>query len=106
MRLPPVMPGDKVVAFANGTFSGIDALTLRIKAATREELAADALDPKAASVAVIEVPHGQSVTGDLVEGSACRGRKPKWAFMAHWEDRFRPHQRYSRVLGRLPNGTG
>ncbi|MCX2720802.1 aminotransferase class V-fold PLP-dependent enzyme [Roseibium salinum] len=79
-----VMPGDKVVAFANGTFSGIDALTLRIKAATREELAADALDPKAASVAVIEVPHGQSVTGDLVE-AALAEHKPKWAFMAHWE---------------------
>ena len=30
-----VMPGDKVVAFNNGTFSGIDALTLRIKAATK-----------------------------------------------------------------------
>jgi aspartate aminotransferase-like enzyme len=79
-----VMPGDKVVAFSNGTFSGIDALTLRIKAATPAELAADSLNPKAASVTVIEVPHGQSVTGETVE-AALAEHKPKWAFMAHWE---------------------
>jgi len=79
-----VMPGDKVVAFANGTFSGIDALTLRIKAATPEEHTASPLDPQAASVTVIEVPHGQPVTGELVE-AALAEHKPKWAFMAHWE---------------------
>lgn len=79
-----VMPGDTVVAFSNGTFSGIDALTLRIKASTREELAADSLNPQAASVTVIEIPHGQSVTGEMVE-AALAEHKPKWAFMAHWE---------------------
>ena len=79
-----VMPGDKVVAFANGTFSGIDALTLRMKAATREELAANSMNPDAASVTVIEVPHGKSVTGEMVE-AALAEHKPKWAFMAHWE---------------------
>jgi aspartate aminotransferase-like enzyme len=79
-----VMPGDKVVAFANGTFSGIDALTLRIKAATPAEHAANPLDPQAASVTVIEVPHGQSVTGEIVEAVLAE-HKPKWAFMAHWE---------------------
>ncbi len=79
-----VMPGDRVVAFSNGTFSGIDALTLRIKAATRAELAANALDPQAASVTVIDVPHGQSVTGEMVEAALAQ-HKPKWAFMAHWE---------------------
>ncbi|WP_209508191.1 MULTISPECIES: aminotransferase class V-fold PLP-dependent enzyme [unclassified Ruegeria] len=79
-----VMPGDKVVAFANGTFSGIDALTLRIKAATPEEHAANPMAPQAASVTVIEVPHGQPVTGDLVEATLAQ-HKPKWAFMAHWE---------------------
>ncbi|WP_170362915.1 aminotransferase class V-fold PLP-dependent enzyme [Ruegeria arenilitoris] len=79
-----VMPGDKVVAFANGTFSGIDALTLRIKAATPEEHAASPLDPQAASVTVVDVPHGQPVTGELVE-AALEQHKPKWAFMAHWE---------------------
>ncbi|MTH96955.1 aminotransferase class V-fold PLP-dependent enzyme [Roseibium sp. RKSG952] len=79
-----VMPGDKVVAFANGTFSGIDALTLRIKAATSQEHAANPLDPKAASVVVVEVPHGEPVTGDIVE-KALAQHKPKWAFMAHWE---------------------
>lgn len=79
-----VMPGDKVVAFANGTFSGIDALTLRIKAATPEEHAANPLDPQAASVTVIDVPHGQPVTGEMAE-DALAEHKPKWAFMAHWE---------------------
>ena len=62
-----VLPGDKVVVFANGTFSGIDGLTLRMKAATAEELAASPMDPKPASVTIVTVPHGQSVTGEIVE---------------------------------------
>lgn len=84
MMFSAVRPGDKVVAFANGTFSGIDALTLRIKAATQDELAANPMDPDAASVTVIEVPHGQSIDADLIE-AALAEHKPKWAFMAHWE---------------------
>jgi len=84
MMFAAIKPGDKVVAFANGTFSGIDALTIRIRAATPDELAANSLDPQAASVTVIEVPHGQSVTGDMVE-AALAEHQPKWAFMAHWE---------------------
>jgi len=79
-----IRPGDKVVAFTNGTFSGIDTLTLRIKAATAEELARNSMDPQAASVTVIETPHGQSVTAEVVE-KALAEHKPKWAFMAHWE---------------------
>ena len=79
-----VMPGDKVVAFTNGTFSGIDVLTLNMKASTPEELAANSLNPTAASVTVITVPHGQSVTGEMVD-AALAEHKPKWAFMAHWE---------------------
>ena len=79
-----VMPGDTVVAFSNGTFSGIDALTLRMKASTREELAVDSLSPQPASVTVIEIPHGQSVTAEIVEATLAE-HKPKWAFMAHWE---------------------
>lgn len=79
-----VMPGDKVVAFNNGTFSGIDTLTLRIKAATPEEHAANSQDPQASSVVVIDVPHGMSVTEEMVE-AALAEHKPKWAFMAHWE---------------------
>ncbi|MCV0424805.1 MAG: aminotransferase [Roseibium sp.] len=79
-----VMPGDKVVAFSNGTFSGIDALTLRIKAATQAELAEAPLNPDAASVTVIDVPHGESVTGNMVEAVLAE-HSPKWAFMAHWE---------------------
>ncbi|MEM9579226.1 MAG: aminotransferase [Pseudomonadota bacterium] len=84
MMFSAVRPGDRVVAFANGTFSGIDALTLRIKAATADELAADPMNPQAASVTVIEVPHGQSVSGQIIE-QALAEHKPKWAFMAHWE---------------------
>jgi len=37
MMFSAVMPGDKVVMFVNGTFSGIDGLTVRMKAATAEE---------------------------------------------------------------------
>jgi alanine-glyoxylate transaminase / serine-glyoxylate transaminase / serine-pyruvate transaminase len=79
-----VMPGDKVVMFVNGTFSGIDGLTVRMKAATAEELAASPLDPQAASVTVVTVPHGASVTGEIVEAALAEHR-PKWAAMAHWE---------------------
>lgn len=79
-----VLPGDKVVVFANGTFSGIDGLTLRMKAATAEELAQNSMDPQPASVTIITVPHGQSVTAEIVE-EALAEHKPKWAAMAHWE---------------------
>ncbi|MCF6433570.1 aminotransferase [Leisingera sp. MMG026] len=82
--LNAILPGDTVVAFQNGTFSGIDAMTIRMKAATREELAADAMNPQPASVTVIDVPHGESVSGKLVE-QVLADKKPKWAFMAHWE---------------------
>lgn len=79
-----VMPGDTVVMFVNGTFSGIDGLTVRMKAATAEELAANSSDPQAASVTIVNVPHGQSVTGEIVE-KALAEHKPRWAAMAHWE---------------------
>ncbi|MEJ6389729.1 aminotransferase [Gymnodinialimonas ulvae] len=79
-----VQPGDRVVMFVNGTFSGIDGLTVRMRAATSEELAANPMDPQAASVTIIDVPHGQSVTGEIVE-AALAAHKPKWAAMAHWE---------------------
>ena len=39
--LSMILPGDKVVVFSNGTFSGIDGLTIRMKASTKEDLAAD-----------------------------------------------------------------
>ena len=79
-----ILPGDKVVAFPNGTFSGIDSLTIRMKAATKDELAADSLNPKPESVTVIETPHGKSVTGETVDKALAK-HKPMWAFMAHWE---------------------
>lgn len=79
-----ILPGDTVVAFVNGTFSGIDALTVRMKASSRADLAANALDPKPANVTVIQVPHGQSVSGEVVE-AALAAHKPTWAVMAHWE---------------------
>jgi aspartate aminotransferase-like enzyme len=54
-----------------------------MKAASRDDLKANALDPKPANVTIVQVPHGQSVTGEIVEALA--QHKPKWAFMAHWE---------------------
>ena len=79
-----ILPGDTVVAFVNGTFSGIDGLTIRMKAATRDDLRANPLDPRPANVSIVTVPHGQSVSGELVE-TVLADKKPKWAFMAHWE---------------------
>ncbi len=79
-----VMPGDSVVAFVNGTFSGIDGLTLRMKAATAEELAENPSNPTAASVTVIEVPHGESVGAEVIEAALAK-HSPQWAFMAHYE---------------------
>ena len=80
----PVLPGDKVVVFVNGTFSSIDSLCLRMKASSLEDLAADSLNPQPANVIVIDIPHGQSVTGDIVE-RALAEHKPMWASMTHWE---------------------
>jgi aspartate aminotransferase-like enzyme len=79
-----IMPGDTVVAFPNGTFSGIDTQTIRLKAATAEELASNPISPHAASVTVVETPHGKSVTAEVIEQALSR-HKPMWAFMAHWE---------------------
>jgi alanine-glyoxylate transaminase/serine-glyoxylate transaminase/serine-pyruvate transaminase len=42
------------------------------------------MDPKPASVTIVSVPHGQSVTAEIV-AQALAAKKPKWAFMAHWE---------------------
>ena len=82
--LSAILPGDKVVVFVNGTFSGLDALTVRMKAATREELRANPMDPKPAGVTVITVPHGQSVGAEAID-AALGTHRPKWALMAHWE---------------------
>ena len=84
MMFSGVQPGDKVVMFVNGTFSGIDALSARMKAATAEEMAQNSLNPEASSVITINVPHGQSVSGEIIE-KALSEHKPKWAAMAHWE---------------------
>ena len=80
----PILPGDTVVAFVNGTFSGIDDFNIRLKASTPEDLAKDPLNPKPVNVVTVNVPHGESVTGDIVE-AALAEHKPMWAFMAHWE---------------------
>ena len=82
--LSMIHPGDSVVVFVNGTFSGIDGLTIRMKASTEEELAADSLNPKPVNVKIIEVPHGKSVTGEIID-KALAEHKPMWAFIAHWE---------------------
>ena len=82
--LSMILPGDTVVVFSNGTFSGIDGLTIRMKASTKEDLAADSLNPKPKNVITIETPHGKSVTREIVD-KALAEHKPMWAFMAHWE---------------------
>lgn len=79
-----ILPGDSVVTFVNGTFSGIDALSVRMKAASRADLAANSLNPQPANVTLVNVPHGQSVSGDAIE-TALAQHKPLWAVMAHWE---------------------
>jgi aspartate aminotransferase-like enzyme len=79
-----ILPSDKVVVFVNGTFSGIDGLSIRMKASSLEDLAANPMDPQPANVITVNVPHGQSVTGDIVE-AALAEHKPMFAFMAHWE---------------------
>ena len=79
-----ILPGDKVVAFVNGTFSSIDSLNVRMKAASAADLAANPNDPQPENVIVINVPHGQSVTGDLIDRALAEHR-PQWAVMAHWE---------------------
>lgn len=82
--LGAILPGDSVVVFVNGTFSGLDAVTINMKAATRAELAENSLNPTAANVTVITVPHGQSVGADVID-AALSEHTPRWAFMAHWE---------------------
>lgn len=82
--LGAILPGDSVLVFANGTFSGIDAVSINMKAATRDELHANSLNPSAASVTVVTVPHGQSVSAETIRAAMAETR-PKWAFMAHWE---------------------
>ncbi len=79
-----VLPGDKVVCFNNGTFSGIDCQSLRMKASTPEDLATDPIQPKPANVIQIDVEHGTSVTGEMVD-AALEEHKPMWVFMSHWE---------------------
>ena len=79
-----ILPGNTVVAFVNGTFSGIDGLTIRMKAASREDLRANPMDPRPANVTIVTVPHGQSVSAEVIDRALAEA-KPKWAFMAHWE---------------------
>jgi aspartate aminotransferase-like enzyme len=80
----PILPGDSVVSFVNGTFSGLDDFNIRLKASTPEDLAKDPMNPKPACVTTVNVAHGESVTGDVVE-AALAEHKPMWAFMAHYE---------------------
>ena len=80
----PILPCDSVVTFVNGTFSGIDDFNVRLKASTPADLAKDPLNPRPANVVTINVPHGESVSGEIVE-AALAEHKPMWAFMAHWE---------------------
>jgi alanine-glyoxylate transaminase/serine-glyoxylate transaminase/serine-pyruvate transaminase len=80
----PILPGDNVVSFVNGTFSGLDDFNIRLKASSPQDLAKDPMNPKPANVVTVNVAHGESVTGDVIE-AALAEHKPMWAFMAHWE---------------------
>ena len=80
----PILAGDSVVSFVNGTFSGLDDLNIRLKASSPEDLAKEPLNPKPACVVTVNVAHGESVSGDVIE-AALAEHKPMWAFMAHWE---------------------
>src|SRR5262245_48149667 len=82
--LAMILPGDTVGVFPNGTFSGIGGLTIRMKASSNEELAADPFNPKPKNVVTMETPHGKSVIGEFVD-KALAEHIPMWAFMAHWE---------------------
>ncbi len=82
--LSMILPGDKVVVFTNGTFSGIDGMTIRMKASSVEDLAANPANPQPANVIMVEVPHGTSVSTEMAE-AALAEHKPMWAFIAHWE---------------------
>ena len=55
-----------------------------MKAASREDLRANPMDPRPANVTIVTVPHGQSVTAEVIDRALAEA-KPKWAFMAHWE---------------------
>ncbi len=79
-----ILPGDKVVVFNNGTFSGIDGLTIRMKASSQEDLAANPSDPQPDNVIMVNVPHGTSVSAEMAE-EAMAEHKPMFAFMAHYE---------------------
>lgn len=80
----PILAGDSVVSFVNGTFSGLDDLNIRLKASSPEDLAKDPMNPKPANVVTVNVAHGDSVSADVIE-AALAEHKPMWAFMAHWE---------------------
>ena len=82
--LSAVLPGDKIVVFVNGTFSGLDGLAVRMKASSRSDLAANPMNPTPDNVIIINTPHGESVTSEIVE-AALATHYPKWAMMAHWE---------------------
>ena len=86
-----ILPGDKVVVFNNGTFSGIDALTIRMKGSSTEDLAANPSDPQPDNVIVINVPHGTSVSAEMAE-KAIAEHKPMFAFMAHYGGHCRTWQ--------------
>ena len=80
-----VLPGDKIVVFVNGMFSDLDSLTIRMKASTPADLAANPMNPQPDNVVIVNVPHGEPVTGDIVT-SALAEHQPMWAFMAHREN--------------------
>ena len=82
--LSAVLSGDKAIIFVNDTLSNIDGLAHRIQASSRSDLTANPMNPTPDNIIIINTPHGEPVSGEIVEAALATYR-PKWAMMTHWE---------------------
>lgn len=82
--LSAVLPDDKAIIFVNNSFSRNDGLALRMKTSSRSDLAANVVDTQPDNVIIINTPHGESITSEIIEAALATYR-PKWAMMAHCE---------------------
>ena len=96
-----ILPGDKVVAFPNGTFSGIDSLTIRMKAVDRRGAGSGFAQPEAQ-----ERDHSRNAARPVGHRRDRRqgARRAQADVGVHGAlgDRFGPHQRSQGFQRRLP----
>jgi hypothetical protein len=90
--LSMILPGDKVVVFTNGTFSAIDGLTIRMKASTNEDLAADSLDPKPKNVSNHDRNAAWQIRHRRRRGQGPRRAQAEVGVHGPLGDGLRPHQ--------------